>query len=565
MFLKKLTISNDDLIIRDIPFHRGINLIIDETRTEDKTESGNNVGKTTVLRLIDFCLGGKGKNIYEDSEFKGHTNTAVEKFLTDNNIIIELILKADLEINNSNEIVIRRNFLKYSDKIQEINGEKYSNDDFPRKLKELVFNSKEEKPNFRQIIAKNIRDEKNRLVNTLKVLSPYTSADEYEALFLFWLGIDLDFSSRKQKLLQQKKAEEKIQTRLKKENSLPQINQFLIVSERTIKELEIQKNSFNLNDNYDKDLTRLNLIKSKLNTLSTRLGSLEVRRDLIIESKEDLEKDLAEIDIDKVRNLYKEAHSLIPNLQKSFEETIEFHNQMIAEKLKFITQEIPALEENINSTKREITSLLLEEKSTSQKLLKTGAIEELQKVITELNIAYEKKGMLEEQKRFWESSNEKIKLIDEELNTINKGIASKDELIQNRIATFNKFFTAISEKLYKEQFVLSPEINDKGYSLIISSFSGNLGTGKKKGQIAAFDLAYIQFADFLDIDCLHFILHDQIENVHENQITNLLNEIVSNVNCQYVLPVLRGKLPDDIDVTQFEVLSLSQSEKLFKI
>ncbi len=61
--------------------------------------------------------------------------------------------------------------------------------------------------------------------------------------------------------------------------------------------------------------------------------------------------------------------------------------------------------------------------------------------------------------------------------------------------------------------------------------------------MASFDLACIKFADALDIPALHFILQDQIENVHSNQITNLLTEIVSEVNCQYGLPVLRDKLP----------------------
>lgn len=66
----------------------------------------------------------------------------------------------------------------------------------------------------------------------------------------------------------------------------------------------------------------------------------------------------------------------------------------------------------------------------------------------------------------------------------------------------------------------------------ISSLTGNLGTGKKKGQIAAFDLAYIQFAQEVGIDHLHFIMHDQIENVHDNQISNLLTEIIGGINCQ---------------------------------
>ncbi len=53
MFLKSLKIENNGTVIRNIEFHKGINLIIDETKTSDRKESGNSVGKTTVLRLID--------------------------------------------------------------------------------------------------------------------------------------------------------------------------------------------------------------------------------------------------------------------------------------------------------------------------------------------------------------------------------------------------------------------------------------------------------------------------------------------------------------------------------
>jgi hypothetical protein len=56
-----------------------------------------------------------------------------------------------------------------------------------------------------------------------------------------------------------------------------------------------------------------------------------------------------------------------------------------------------------------------------------------------------------------------------------------------------------------------------------------------------------------------------MENVHDNQISNLLTEIIAGVNCQYIMPVLRDKLPPDVAVSQFEVLSLSQSDKLFRL
>jgi len=566
MFLKSLVISNDDTIIREIIFHKGINLIVDETSTSNLKESGNNVGKTTVLRLVDYCLGSKGTNIFQDEEFRKQTNTQVESFLKENNIVIELNLVENLDTSKGEEITIRRNFLKYSKKIQEINGTEIKNNKlFEKELKKIVFKSSKDKPSFKQIVSKNIRDEKSRLIHTLKVLNPYTSNDEYEALFLFWLGIDLDFTARKQVLIQEISSEEKLQKRLKKESTIQQLEQYLAIVENDIYELEETKNNFNLNESYEEDLSELNKAKGNINLLSSQIGRLQIRRELILESKKELEEDFAQIDVKKVEQLYQQAKSLIPNLQKSFQETLDFHNKMISEKLEFVTQDLPQLQKELEQKGRELSKFIIQEKSLSIKLIKTGAIEELEGVINDLNKAYENKGRFSEQLRLWNSSTDKLNNKTKELNEINQGIASKESLISNRIKKFNYHFASISNQLYNEQFVLSPVLTDKGYSLTISSISGNLGTGKKKGQILSFDLAYILFAEENDIPCLHFILHDQIENVHKNQITLILNKVVNEINCQLILSVLKNKLPKSIDVDNFKVLSLSQSDKLFRI
>jgi len=565
MFLKLLKIENDKNVIREVLFHKGINLIVDETNTDNEQESGNNVGKTTAIRLIDFCLGGKGKNIYQDQEFKNKGNNVIENFLKNNNIIITLILKQDLDVENSREITIRRNFLTRKDKIQEINGEHFNDENFKMKLKELIFDSDKLKPTFRQLIAKNIRDEKNRLVNAVKVLHFNTTADEYEPLYLFWLGIDLDDADKKQRLLSQKKIEENLQKRLRKESNLSQIEQSLTVINRTISDLEITKENFNINENYDDDLSSLNLIKSQINKISTEISQIEIRKELIEESKSELEKEYSNIDVSQIQFLYKEAKILNPSIQKSFEETLNFHNSMLSEKINFITEELPVLNESIISKRRELQDLLINEDKFTTKLKKSGAVSELQTIITNLNVAYEKKGNLEELKRLWKNSMDKLDDISTQLSEIDKSITDKDGLIQERISEFNKYFSSISNKLYGEQFVMSSEKTEKGYELNITSISGNLGTGKKKGQIAAFDLAYIQFADSLDIESLHFIIHDQIETVHGNQILNLMTTIINEINCQYIAPVLRDKLPTDIDTSIYEVLKLSQESKLFKI
>ncbi len=475
------------------------------------------------------------------------------------------MLTSDISDKNAEQVHIRRNFLKGKLKIQEVNGVQLPKDEFTAKLKKILFKSDCEKPKFRQIIAKNIRDEKNRLINTLKVLDPHTRHEEYEALFLFWLGIEIDNNARKQTLLREKTIEENLQSRLKKDSTKPLIEQSLIVLNRKIETLENKKNDFGINNRYKEEIHELNLIKSDINRLSTALSRLEFRKELILESKTDLAKDKADIDMKQVKAIYSEAKALIPKLQKTFEETLEFHNRMIDERIKYVTKELPSVEADISELKRKMAEKLTAEKAISHSLKKKEFVEDINILVKELNEAYEQKGRYEELNSIWESTEKKLSEINNELENINEGIGSKEGLIKERIESFNNYFSEISNKLYGELFVLSEAKNDKGYELNISSVSGNLGTGKKKGQIAAFDLAYIQFAEANNIECLHFILHDQIENVHDNQISNLLTEIVSNVNCQYILPVLKDKLPDDIDVEKYKVLSLSQSEKLFRI
>ncbi|EMO25098.1 hypothetical protein LEP1GSC170_3577 [Leptospira interrogans serovar Bataviae str. HAI135] len=266
MFLKNLIIKREEVIIREISFRKGLNLIIDETKQVNKKESGNNVGKTTVLRLVDYCFGSSGENIYRDPEFRDKSNTQIETFLKNNNVTILMTLKEDLDKPRSREITIIRNFLKYKKKIQLINGESYPNGkDFDSKLKELIFKSTAKKPSVRQIVSKNIRHEKNSLINTIKVLHPTTTLEEYEALYLFWLGIDTDSAARKQQLYEARKTEEKVIQNLKKETSQSEIEQALAVINRDIIELDTQKSQFNINQNYEADVDLLNNTKAQIN------------------------------------------------------------------------------------------------------------------------------------------------------------------------------------------------------------------------------------------------------------------------------------------------------------
>jgi hypothetical protein len=174
------------------------------------------------------------------------------------------------------------------------------------------------------------------------------------------------------------------------------------------------------------------------------------------------------------------------------------------------------------------------------------------------------KGNLEERKKIRITSNEKLYRINEELEIINSEINSKDSIIQKRITLFNKFFTKISSQLYGEEYLLSTQKSEKGYELIVTNIEGNPSTGKKKGQIAAFDFAYVLFAEEIELKFIHFIMHDQLENVHDNQLSTILVDLANSINCQFTLPIVRDKIPSDIDIENFIILRLSENNKLFK-
>ena len=97
-----------------------------------------------------------------------------------------------------------------------------------------------------------------------------------------------------------------------------------------------------------------------------------------------------------------------------------------------------------------------------------------------------------------------------------------------------------------------------------SSFNANLSSGKKQGEITCFDIAFTLFADSEQIPCLHFLLNDKKELVHDNQLVKIAN-LVNEKNIQFVASILRDKLPKELDKEEFFIVKLSQNEKLFKI
>lgn len=571
MFIKKLKFSTKSETLRDLDFHNGINLIIDDTPTDNKKSTGNNVGKTTVLKLIYFCLGGEGSEIYTDEENKKAIYNEVKDFLIDNEVLITLVLVDNIEDENSKKIVIERNFLSGKQAIRKINGEQILKKDFEYELTSLIFpEHKAEKPSFSQIISHNIRYKDDSVNKTLKTLNRYTTDVEYETLYLFLLGCVFDDGAKKQSIITKINQEHTYKDRLEKKQTKNSYEVALAIIEDEIVALNRKKSLLNLNEDFEKDLECLNAIKYKINKSSSVITKLEIRRDIIVEAQKEMENNISNIDLKQLEILYKESKKYVSHLHRTFEDLVAYHNKMIVEKVNFITKELPSLSERIDSEKNIIRELLNQEKHISLKVSKSDSFEDLENIISEINEKYRLKGEYENIISQIKEVDDNLEKLELELHAIDEVLYSNkfEEQLKIQITKFNKHFSAISSELYGEKYALKfeKELNKKTNKPVykFSAFNLNMSSGKKQGEILCFDLAYILFANEEKIPCLQFLLNDKKELMHDNQLLKVA-EFVKNNEIQLVISILKDKLPDSLIEKSNIVVELSQDKKLFKI
>ena len=477
------------------------------------------------------------------------------------------------DINNANSktVEVKRNFLSRKKAIRRINDKDVLEKDFEDELEKTILSEVNvQKPSFRQIISHNIRYKDESINKTLKTLDKFTSDVEYETLYLYILGCTDDDGAEKQALTARISQEQNFKDRLEKNQSKTAYEIALGLIDDEIDALNRKKETFNLNESLEQDLEELNLVKYNINKISSLISKMEIRKNLIEEAQKELENNISSIDMQQLKVLYQEVTLNIQGIHRSFEELVAYHNKMILEKVKFISQDLPDLESKLEESRKDLNNLLSEEKRLSEKISKGNTFDELEKVIAELNEKYRIKGE-------YESTIAQIAEVEENINNLNIQIDEIDNILfsgafedklKNQIKKFNRFFSSVSQELYDESYALTYEKakNKKTGKMVykFNSFNANMSSGKKQGEILCFDLAYLLFAESEKIPSLRFLLNDKKELMHDHQLIKVA-EYVKNRNMQLVISILKDKLPEKVLENAHVVVELSQEEKLFKI
>lgn len=572
MFLKSLRIENRHGLIREIQFHAGLNLIVDETPTDKQKSTGNNVGKTTVLRLIDLCLGGDPKSVYTDPENPKSVYPEVKQFLQGTEVVVKLNLRKVLASESEEDLVIERNFLARNRVVRRINGRTLSEADFLQTLRDHLFpDDKSKKPTFRQIISHNMRYREPALSNTLRTLDDYTRRDEYEALYLFLLGAAFDEGDRKQELTAKLRTETTFKQRLERKHTRAELEISLAMLFDEIKDLEARRTVFKKGSEVDSQVERLTEVKYKKGGVASNLARAKLRRELVQEAVRDVKAQTSSIDVGELRDLYTEVSERLGGLTKTFEDLLEFHNGMVEEKIRYIAKDLPQLENVISEREGEMRALNRLEAKLVEEIAESGEFEDMELIVLSLNDCHRRRGEYEAIISQLATVDASIGSIREQLLAIDKALFSEDssEAIYSQLVKFNRHFSAVSEELYGERYALKVErtpTKDGQQTFEFSCFNLNFSSGKKQGEITCFDIAYTLFADEQQIPCYHFHLYDKKELVHDNQLERIGRLVERQADqVQFVASILRDKLPAGLNKEDYFVVKLSQADKLFRL
>ena len=405
--------------------------------------------------------------------------------------------------------------------------------------------------------------------NTLDILDPYTKIEQYETLYLYLFGCRYDEGQRREDILANIKSEDAYLKRLQRANTKSSYKVALDDAKREIEKLEEQKSTLNINPQFEEDMSRLTQVKEKLTSIGGKRNSLQIRKSISEESVEGFESQQFDYDISQLQLIYQQASSLVPKLHHTFEEMVAYHNKMLGKRIEFMEREIPDIDAQIESLSREFEQLRRQERELTVKITSSNTFDELEGIINRLNELYTLKGQYGNIIDQIEEVEKTLKAYKQELAQIDNDLFADDyqEKVDTQLRRFNAIFADISEELYEERYAVKYDIKtgtngQRNYKF--SVIGTNLSSGKKQGEISCFDIAYTIFADNEGIPCLHFILNDKKELVHDHQLIKLA-EIANRENVQFVASMLKDKLPEQMRRDEYYVVELSESDKLFRI
>ncbi|WP_421214182.1 DUF2326 domain-containing protein [Aeromonas dhakensis] len=565
MRLCKLQVIKNKNILREITFKKGLNLIVN---VDSKVaRSGNSVGKSTPSRLIDFIFMSSGDDIYTESEFK-KVIPEVADLIDDNEIIVELYFVGF----DGKKHLIGRDLTRISkNSLFYINRERVSKASYQELVAQQIFGQREEKPSIRSLSHKFIRNTNEKMQNTARFLHLNAKPDEYDQLYLFLFGfIGLNLLKEKATLTNQIATKRKHLASYRsphKESALLKMIKPLEVEESILK---LKISEFDFKDAQESSVKELVKIQGEISDLTIVYSELEAKSAYLSKSIDKLRHGASNIDGKELRDIYAEAGvGISDKLKRTYEDLVVFHNKILSNKINLILNELGVTKTHSEEIRIKINNLQAMESNVFRNIKEPDTLKSIGQMYNELSLIREEIASTKTLLQKIEDTKSEIDSIESNKRKVVLKIQDNIASLEKNIEIFNRNFGDLSKLFYDERYIFDLSFDsEKGKcEFDVVCVTPNSTGGKKKGELSAFDLAYINFVNEINLKRPTFIIHDSIEDVDINQIFDIFHA-ANNIEGQYIVSVLSDKISDsrfDAFKNSSVILELSESDKFFKL
>ena len=564
MQLIKLTIFKDSEVLREIKFHDGINFIT------NKDDEGNQIGKSTALRVLNFCLGSDGDSIWKDPD-TGIENTEVKELVVSGRCEFVLDIKFE-SINYS----IKRKIELYGKKkirlkrLAWINDSLFDTTDKFRNALAPFLGFQFKNPNFSKIKSRFIRLDKVTASRAFRYDDKFTSDDLYTLLYSYLFNFKGKESLSEEMILDKEKNKRhaRIAALLNGKSEQNYKNKIEEI-DFEIDTLHKNEEEFDFKDIQNKTLEKLNICRQKISKLSSEISNIDIKIDYANKTLNSYkEKDIS-IDVDEIESIYNEAKTLLPNIKKSFQDVLNFHNESINKKSQFIEKQIVKNQNMKSETQFSLNILLDEEKDIIQEISNESSLAGFFIIEKELQEKNKEKGRLSYIVDEVSYENTEINKLENKIQDLRLNNVKNLEQLKDTLSNFNKYFRSTTKELFKTfSLSLNAEVDSKTNELKFSIVNQEKvsGDGAPRAASLAFDMALVEHVKSINSNLPSFTIQDYLESTDLDKLETLALR-ANKDKTQVIMSVLNDKLqlldPDFIEKNT--VLSLEKSDKFFKV
>jgi len=543
----------------EVVFNDGFNVILGQvTKPKDKDVDSHNLGKTTLIHVIDFLM---LKQLKKEHFFIKHEN-----------LFKDYVFYLEILLNSGKYLTIRRSVAEQTKISFKTHDEKHQNFlecdkwddtnvsfDKAKKLlnRYLAFDVLPDR-DYRKTITYFLRTQKD--YDDVFQLSKNFKHKDWKPLLLDLLGFKGEIANSKYTLEESREEKSKTISDLQKHfavdtNEIDRIKGLIEIKSEEYNELQVKVDNF---DFYAREKELNQELVESVETEIAENNALSYNLNYELSQIEESLRNNLTYDLNEVIAVFKETKVFFPDtLKHSYEELIDFNKKLSVERSKYLAE---------RQAKLQIEIRQLQDRLSDLNVRRSGYLKILQSKDSFKKFKIYQQELVKSQSEIFRlqsqldglSNISKLKL---NLDDIDDQIDEAKKDIQQQIITGNELYVKIRKdfsKFIKEIInhpaIISIKLNGEGnveFNAEIQSAneleitSEGSGTTYKKILCAAFDLSILQ--NFIHKSFYRFVYHDGIlEGLDNRKKTNyltLVQRLCKEHGIQYILTSIQDDLP----------------------